>query len=223
MSLPPDTLADRKKLRQQLRHARRALSVSEQKQAAHGLYRQLSQHPWFRRARHVALYLASDGEISPHLVMQQAVQRGKAVYVPVVSRWPQRHMVFQRIDGGTRWRNNRFGICEPVPDVSRQRPLWTLDLLCLPLVGFDARGGRLGMGGGFYDRALAACSLPLPPLLGLAHGCQQVECLPLAPWDMPLDAVVTGQQWLDCTVVRRLQARSGRGLLLLDKTEAGTL
>lgn len=195
--LSPTILSDRKHLRQQLRRTRRALSAAAQKQAAHGLYRQLSQHPWFRRARHIALYLASDGEISPHLVMQHAMQRGKAVYLPVISRWPQRHMVFQRIDGTTRWRNNRFGLREPVPDASRQRPLWTLDLLCLPLVGFDAQGERLGMGGGFYDRALAACSLPLPPLLGLAHACQQVERLPQAPWDMPLDAVVTGQLWLD--------------------------
>lgn len=198
MSLPPSVLSHRTALRRQLRGLRRALSAAEQQQAALGLYRQLSQHPWFRRARHLALYLASDGEISPHLVMQQAVQRGKAVYLPVLSRWPQQRMTFQRIDEATRWHTNRFGIREPVPDLSRQRVLWTLDLLCLPLVGFDAHGGRLGMGGGFYDRALAACRLPLPAVLGLAHDCQQVECLPLAPWDMPLDAVVTGQRWLAC-------------------------
>lgn len=201
MNTPSSTscsLSERKALRRLLRSRRRALSSAQQKQSAHDLYRQLAQHAWFRRARSIALYLASDGEISPHLLLTEAQRRKKQVYLPVVSCWPERHMVFQRIDANTRWRRNRFGISEPVPDSRQQRPLWTLDLICLPLVGFDAGGGRLGMGGGFYDRSLAACNLPLPPLLGLAHSCQQVEQLPLEPWDMPLDAVVTEQGWHAC-------------------------
>lgn len=190
--------ADRQALRSLLRHKRRALSTAQQTASAQGLYRQLAQHAWFRRARDIALYLSSDGEISPHLLLQEAQQRKKNVYLPVVSCWPERHMVFQRITAATRWRKNRFGIIEPVPDARQQRRLWTLDLICLPLVGFDTSGGRLGMGGGFYDRSLAACNLPLPPLLGLAHSCQQVERLPLEAWDMPLDAVVTELAWHNC-------------------------
>ncbi len=197
-SLNSDSLSERKALRQLLRCRRRALTAAQQKQSARDLYLQLAQHPWFRRARHIALYLASDGEISPHLLLQEAQRRKKQVYLPVVSCWPERHMVFQSIDAGTRWRQNRFGIAEPIPVRQKQRPLWTLDLVFLPLVGFDATGGRLGMGGGFYDRSLAACSLPLPLLLGLAHACQQVEQLPLAAWDMPLDAVVTDHAWHLC-------------------------
>lgn len=195
---PSCSASERKALRRLLRSRRRALTPAQQKHSAHGLYLQLAQHPWFRRARSIALYLASDGEISPHLLLTEAQRRKKQVYLPVVSCWPERHMVFQRIDEHTRWRRNRFGISEPVPSSRQQRAIWTLDLICLPLVGFDADGGRLGMGGGFYDRSLAACSLPLPPLLGLAHSCQQVEQLPLEPWDMPLDAVVTEQGWHAC-------------------------
>lgn len=171
------------------------MTAADQKQAARGLYLQLAQHPWFRRAGHVALYLANDGEISPHLVMQEAQRRKKHVYLPILTGRPGTPMVFQRVDATTRWRKNRFGIIEPVAEHRQQRALWTLDLVCLPLVGFDAGGGRLGMGGGFYDRSLAACTLPLPRLLGLAHACQQVGQLPLAPWDIPLDAVVTDCQW----------------------------
>lgn len=198
MTINTSLTADRQALRTLLRSKRRALSVAQQKQAAHGVYRQLAQHAWFRRARHIALYLSSDGEISPRMLLQEAQRRKKNVYLPVVSCWPERHMVFQRINAATRWRKNRFGIAEPVPDARQQRPVWTLDLMCLPLVGFDANGGRLGMGGGFYDRSLAACNLPLPQLLGLAHSCQQVDQLPLEPWDMPLDAVVTELAWHSC-------------------------
>ena len=56
-------------------------------------------------------------------------------------------------------------------------------------------GNRLGMGGGYYDRALAyKRQFPKKPpyLIGVAHACQQVESLPVEAWDVPLDGVVVG-------------------------------
>ena len=64
----------------------------------------------------------------------------------------------------------------------------------MPLVGFDEEGGRLGMGGGFYDRSFAFTRIRprlRPTLIGLAHELQKVQKLPVEPWDIPLDAVVT--------------------------------
>ena len=71
--------------------------------------------------------------------------------------------------------------------------------MLLPLVGFDDRGGRLGMGGGFYDRSLAYLRMRknwhMPTLLGLAHEYQRVEELAIASWDVPLQATVTDKAW----------------------------
>lgn len=142
-------------LRRKLRQTRRQLSPAQQRHAARRLYRQLSHHPLFRRARHIALYLPNDGEIDPRLLLRAAQRRGKATYLPVLNPWPRTRMVFQRIEPGERLRRNRFGIFEPVIRTARQRRVWALDLLLMPLVGFDGNGGRLGMGGGFYDRSLA--------------------------------------------------------------------
>ncbi|MCU1717977.1 5-formyltetrahydrofolate cyclo-ligase [Pseudomonas sp. 5P_3.1_Bac2] len=189
----------RAQLRRQLRAQRRALSPSAQRQAAQKLYRQLAQHPLFRRARHIALYLANDGEIDPHLLLRAAQKRGKATYLPLLNRWPRTHMAFQRIRPGERLQANRFGILEPRPNRAQQRPVWSLDLVLLPLVGFDRHGGRLGMGGGFYDRSLAYRSRrknwQKPTLLGLAHECQQVPHLAMASWDVPLQGTVTDGGW----------------------------
>ncbi|WP_219406279.1 5-formyltetrahydrofolate cyclo-ligase [Pseudomonas sp. Colony2] len=189
----------RPQLRRMLRKARRDLTPSEQRQAALGLYRQLAQHPLFRRAKHLSLYLPTDGEIDPRLLLRAAQRRGKATYLPVLSAWPRTKMVFQRVRPGEKLRPNRFRILEPQVNAGRQRKVWALDLVLLPLVGFDDEGGRLGMGGGFYDRSLAYMarrkSWRKPTLLGLAHECQKVERLAQASWDVPLEGTVTDKDW----------------------------
>ncbi len=189
----------RPQLRRMLRKARRELSPSQQRKAAHGLYRQLAQQPLFRRAKHISLYLPTDGEIDPRLLLRAAQRRGKATYLPVLSAWPRTKMVFQRVRPGEKLRPNRFRILEPRVNIGQQRKVWALDLVLLPLVGFDDAGGRLGMGGGFYDRSLAYLarrqSWRKPTLLGLAHECQKVEKLTQASWDVPLAGTVTDRQW----------------------------
>lgn len=186
-------------LRRSLRQARRQLSKHQQRLASGRLFRQLAQHPLFRRARHVALYLPNDGEIDPRPLMLEAQRRGKATYLPVLNAWPRTRMAFQRIMPGEPLRTNRFGIAEPRFRPARQRPIWALDLVLMPLVGFDEFGGRLGMGGGFYDRSLAyrkaRKKCHKPTLLGLAHDCQKVDQLPLQSWDVSLRATVTDRGW----------------------------
>jgi 5-formyltetrahydrofolate cyclo-ligase len=194
-----NTFLTRAQLRQLLRNKRRSLSASQQQQAAQQLYQQLAQHPLFRRAQHIALYLASDGEIDPVLLMREAWRRGKHVYLPVLARWPKTAMVFQRVRPVQQWGKNRFGILQPRWCVADQRAAWALDAVFLPLVGFDQQGGRLGMGGGFYDRCFAELHqrdhLTTPQRIGLAHDCQRVEQLAVAAWDVPLNAVVSDQGW----------------------------
>lgn len=193
------SVLSRAQLRRHLRAQRRTLSRHAQRQAAQGLYKQLAQHPLFRRAQQIALYLPNDGEIDPRPLLRAAQQRGKATYLPVLSPWPRSKMVFQRIRIGERLQKNRFGIYEPRRNCKQQRKVWTLDLVLLPLVGFDRHGARLGMGGGFYDRSLAYRALRKnwhkPTLLGLAHECQQVDRLAMASWDVPLQGTVTDKAW----------------------------
>jgi 5-formyltetrahydrofolate cyclo-ligase len=87
---------------------------------------------------------------------------------------------------------NRFGIPEPAE--AQPLPAEAMALIVLPLVGFDATGQRLGMGGGWYDRSLAFRrdrTAPPPWLVGVGFALQQIDALPVEPWDVPLDAVCT--------------------------------
>ena len=76
-----------------------------------------------------------------------------------------------------------------------------LDLVLLPLVGFNRSGNRSGMGGGFYDTAFAFKKTRprrLPRLIGLAHEIQLVENIDAEHWDIPLCAVVTDRRIYRC-------------------------
>ena len=178
-------------LRKDLRRKRRALSPKQQQTASAMLDRVLNGNFSFIKAKHIAVYLANDGEINPKEVLKRAVAAGKHCYLPVLT--PEGKLWFRRYRPGDRLKANHFGI--PEPQQGNWRPAKALDLVLMPLVGFDRDGGRLGMGGGFYDKTFewikTQPKLSAPKLIGLAHQCQEVDHLELASWDIPLSAVAT--------------------------------
>lgn len=184
------THQEKRSLRKSLRAARRALSAREQREASTGLIRQLTALPDYVRVKHVALYWANDGEIDVTPLMRRLIADNKRVYLPVLHPLQPR-LWFRPWSPGVRMAHNRFGIPEPVR--GRKIPPWYLDWVLLPLVGFDEAGGRLGMGGGFYDRTFAHRDRwPREPgRIGVAHDCQKVLRVPLEPWDIPLERVAT--------------------------------
>ena len=156
------------------------------------------RHPAFLRAQRVGIYWPADGEIDPRPLLNLAQARSRRWHLPVLCPHPHPRLWFLTYRPGEPMRPNRFGIPEPARRNRRLRLAWTLDLLLVPLVGFDAECHRLGMGGGYYDRTLSYLShrdhWRRPRLIGLAHECQRVAALPVRPWDIPLDFVVTEHQ-----------------------------
>lgn len=193
-----DTSNDlRKTLRAELRARRRSLSPTQQAQASAWVLRHLTKLPPFMRAQHVALYMANDGELDPQVIATQLWKMGKHCYLPVLRPDKDRHLWFVEIQPDTPLKPNRFGIPEPDHRHHHKLPAHLLDVVLMPLVGFDRTGARLGMGGGFYDSTFAFKQQKpqgKPYLMGLAHACQEVESLTTASWDIPLFAVVTDKE-----------------------------
>lgn len=185
-------------LRRELRARRRALSPEYRASAALALVQMCDRHRLWRLGRRWAFYLPFGAELDCQPLMAAALGRSRQVFLPRVLRLGTRRLVFTRLDQVRRWRRSRLGMLEPVagPFVSVRR----LDVVCLPLLGFDAAGGRLGQGGGFYDATLASRRLGShkPRLIGLAYACQQVEQLPMEPWDVRLDMVLTEKEFWQC-------------------------
>lgn len=195
MTSTPPSNNERNQLRRRMRQQRRALSPQQQRDASYALDRQIGRHPLFLRSHHIAFYLPNDGEMDLSPLIARARAMGKRCYLPVLSPLYHNRLWFAPYHAGAPLLLNRFGIPEPDANWSAMRRAWSLDLILTPLVAFDAAGNRLGMGGGYYDRTLAYLTRRRhwrkPHLLGTAYAFQQVEALPHASWDVPLQGIAT--------------------------------
>jgi 5-formyltetrahydrofolate cyclo-ligase len=136
--------------------------------------------------RTVAGYLPIRNELDPRPAMLALLGLGYRVAVPEVVR-PRNPLVFRAWSPETRMEPGRYGIPVPI-GAEAVHP----DLVLVPMLAFDRRGHRLGYGGGFYDRTIAALRASGPiVVLGFAHAAQEVETVPDSEHDMPLDAIVT--------------------------------
>ncbi|MGV8942015.1 MAG: 5-formyltetrahydrofolate cyclo-ligase [Lysobacter sp.] len=182
--------AYRQPLRDQLRARRRALPAAERIAGADQLAERLLALPFAPTAGHVAGYWAMDGEIALH-AWQLHLPTDCIYCLPVIAG---ERLAFGPWRPGDSLVSNRYGIPEPALDPASLLAAEDMAFVVLPLVGFDAVGERLGMGGGWYDRAFAfRKSRPAPPwLVGAAYSIQQLDAaLDTADWDVALDAVCT--------------------------------
>ena len=171
---------DRPALRRRLRAARRAVTAAERRHAAVTIDRALASLGLPRPGSRISAFHPFDGEIDPSVLLARARALGCRVYYPVITSLRARRMRFVSPAGD--------GAADTI------NPRW-LDLVLMPLVGFDERGTRLGMGAGFYDRHFTFLrhrrAWHRPRLLGLAFDLQRVEHLAAAAHDVPLWGIVT--------------------------------
>lgn len=183
----------RQTLRKQLRKRRRAISADERQQVSETMAGHLSQYSPWQRSQHVGLYLATPEEAPTSDLTSLCLSAGKTTYLPVVATndSQQDAMLFGRfMPGETPMRKNRFGIDEPVPDEGTVIRGVELDFVCVPLVGFNLKGDRIGMGAGFYDRTFEKVSSGTTHLLGISFSCQQAD-FDASPHDVAMHAILT--------------------------------
>lgn len=141
----------------------------------------------YRYAKRIALYHAVKGEVDLGNIWRSAPLHGKYCYFPVVSK--NDTLLFLPATPASHFSTNDFGVLEPEAEHHHAISPEELDLILVPLVAFDDQGTRIGMGKGFYDRALANHRPKL--LMGVAYEFQRYPYIEPQPWDVPLDAVAT--------------------------------
>lgn len=180
-------MSTKAELRSEMRRRRKALAQglpeAGRQAAAH-----LSALIEGRTPGTAAVYHPIGSEFPTGPIGQQLSQRGWALALPH-ARDREGPLTFRAFVPGDPLEADAAGVPAPLELAAVVRP----DLVLVPLLAFDATGGRLGQGGGFYDRTMAALRAAGPPCLfvGLAYAGQEVPALALEPHDQRLDAVVT--------------------------------
>jgi len=164
--------------------------------AAEAITTRLLEHPALARVGYVAGYWASGGELPLH-VLQLRLRPDQIWCLPCVQ--PDGQLRFAPWRPGDPLVTNRYGIPEPNVATGSLLEPRELHLVLVPLLGFDRRGHRLGMGGGYYDRSFEfRRTAPAPPtLIGIGYAMQELPSIPREDWDVPLDALVTENELID--------------------------
>lgn len=156
------------------------------------------RHRLISRGRRIGFYIPANGELNILPLLNRALWMNSRCFLPVVPHHRQRKLWFTRLGKGAHWVVNRYGIPEYGHHLDKIR-ISLLERIFVPLLGFDSRGYRMGMGGGYYDASLAYLlrrrRWHRPKLIGVAFEAQKVEMLPADPWDIPLDAVLTERRY----------------------------
>ena len=187
--------AEKKRLRQQFKTKRTAISAAQRMQTADAIAQQLIKLPEWIPADYIAGYWASHGEVPLHIVQMRA-QSPKVWCLPMLQT--DKTLKFAPWRSGDPLVSNQYGIPEPDLLSSSALDATQISIILLPLLAYTRTGTRLGMGGGYYDRSLAFRAVhPSPPLLiGVAYSSQEADLLPTQEWDVKLDMLINEREVL---------------------------
>ncbi len=133
----------------------------------------------------VSAYWPIRDELDSKPLLIRLMDEGFIVGLPVVVG-PELPLIFRRWEDGMPLYPAGLGTLEPGSDAPEVVP----EIMVMPLLGFDREGTRLGYGGAYYDRTLAAMT-PRPLIVGYAFAAQEVERIPREPHDIGLDILIT--------------------------------
>ncbi|CAN5527427.1 5-formyltetrahydrofolate cyclo-ligase [soil metagenome] len=145
----------------------------------------------YRRSGVVLAYVGFGSELQTDAFVRSVLDGGKMLLLPRVNREERRLNLYEVKDPAQDLEAGTWGIREPSPDLCPRAEPAALDFALVPGVAFDARGARLGYGGGYYDTLLAGSTKSRPSLVAAAFELQVVDEVPLEEHDVRVDLIVT--------------------------------
>ena len=190
---------DRNRLRRNRLATRDQIDPDIRQEKSRQIEELLTAHPLISAAEHLFIYVHFRSEVQTLALIRQLIAAGKTVSVPVTLIQQSRLLAVQLTDPDSQLASGCFGIPEPTRARIAEATVdpQSIDTVVLPGSVFDLAGGRLGYGGGFYDRFLTE-SAPRAVRVGLAFEMQLVEQVPMEPHDQFMDILVTEQQIYNC-------------------------
>ena len=162
----------------------------DRRRSSEAIRRKVFRLTAFRRARIVCCYVALPYEVQTWRMIEDMIENGKRVVVPVSASRTRRLWLSEVRDPAAELGRGAHGVWEPRPGAGRPVPMRDVDLVLVPGVAFDRRGHRLGHGLGYFDRFLSRLPKTIPTV-GLAYRCQLLDRLPVASHDHAVQTVLT--------------------------------
>lgn len=200
-------ITDKKKqLRQEILQKRNALSMIEREEKSRQISKQVIAHPRFLQANKILLFSSFRSEVSTKEIFEIAVQMGKQVYFPKVMG---KEMEFYQVKQEEELTEGCWGILEPQPEeIKRFLPQFEDKVfVVMPASVVDKAGGRIGYGGGYYDKYLEQLEDKLPKeniyKVAIAFACQMVEegVIPREVHDIQPNEVITEPIYWKCATL----------------------
>lgn len=189
-----DMTAEKKALRRELLTRRRAFSAQERAALSEMICARALDFPAVKAARTIMLYAATAEEIDLYPLMEQLLAEGRRIVLPeIVGSGVMEARALPAMDALTA---GAFGILTPDPARGQRISPEEIDVVIVPGAAFDADGGRLGLGGGYYDRYLPRARRAVR--LVLAYDVQIVPTVPMGAQDVRVDAIQTERRTIFC-------------------------
>lgn len=186
-------------LRRQYRDIRKALEPAARKRDSAIIRQRILRHPVWQDARTVLVYVSYGAEVDTRQILVEALQQKKRLIVPCLSMEGSMTLLselHQLSDLAPGFFKN---VLEPPPAVRKIVDPIEVEVALVPGIAFDRQGGRLGQGGGHFDRILPSMSHGVR--WGLAFSAQiHPKPLPLEAHDMPMNVIVTEESFLEIPV-----------------------
>lgn len=185
-----DPQAEKRRLRLEMRSRLAEVTPETAAVAGRDLADRFGRLDVWHSAARVGLFMSRPDEIDTGPLARRTLEVGKILLLPRVTQAGL--LEFIAVDELERLEPGRFGILEPSPGCPVTTPAAD-DLVCVPGLAFDRSGGRLGRGGGYYDRTFASTrGRPSRPwLFGIGFSFQLIARVPMTDRDQRLDGVIT--------------------------------
>lgn len=179
---------NKKELRKLLSDKRSSTSLSEKNKYDNMIFDLLSSSSFYKKSNIIFTYVSFKNEVNTHNIIEYSLSVGKIVCVPyIISK--ENGMKAVQIKSMNDLKIGKYNILEPKNSEISIEPK-NIDLVIVPGLGFDSLGGRLGFGGGYYDRFMKKIGNKALKY-GLAYSFQIVDKVPVDIWDVNLNGVVT--------------------------------
>lgn len=188
---------EKKALRKEILTKRKNIDTAEKEEMDKKILDRFFESKYYKEAKKIFIYISYDSEIDTIKIIDKAFKDGKKIYVPR-TEFESRLMDAVEITSFDNLIKSSYGILEPSINTPYINPN-ELDLIVVPGVAFDKKGGRMGYGAGFYDRYFKKINkdnIEKITKLALAYDFQVLEEVPMSAQDVPVDYIITEKEFI---------------------------